>query len=121
MEIKLLNAEYSYEYDLDIVNIKVNQKYLYRESIDFDVGVFLDLDENDNPVNLEIISASKRLNVDKDFLIDSKVDVNISINADLIELEVHFINRDEKHVLKYHDKHPENLKIANSETKFAAV
>lgn len=121
MEIKQLDAEYTFEYDLDIVNIKVKQNYNYRESVDFDTGVFLDFDETDFPVNLEILDASKRLNVDKDFLIDPSGNVTILIESDLIELNIKFKNNNEEYTLKYCDKHTANLKITDSETQLALV
>lgn len=121
MKIKQLNAEYTYDYDLDIVNIKVKKDYTYHESIDFDVGVFLDFDIDNFPVNLEIISASKRLNVEKDFLIKPDGNVNIVIRDDLIKLDVYFKNENEEHVLGFSDKHVENLNITNLETNFALV
>lgn len=121
MQIKQLDAEYTYEYDLDIINIKAKQDYSYKESIDFDVGVFLDFNENNFPVNLEILSASKRLDIEKEFLINPSGTVIIHINADLIELEIKFKNDGEEHALKYFNKHAENLKITDSETQFALV
>lgn len=119
MEIKQLDAEYTYDYDLDIVNIKVKQDYNYNESIDFEIGVFLDFDDNYFPVNLEILSASKRLNIEKEFLIKPDGNVNILINSDLIKLDIYFKNDLEEHVLHYINKHTDNLKIDDMETKFA--
>lgn len=116
-----LNAKYEYNYDLDIVNIKVKKDYIYEESVDLETGVFLDFDKNYFPVNLEILSVSKRLNVDKEFLINPKGNVNILINSDLIKLDVIFKNNDEKHFLNYSDKHGENLKMIDSQTSFALV
>ncbi|MBQ2636606.1 MAG: hypothetical protein IJG09_07925 [Methanobrevibacter sp.] len=121
MEIKQLDAEYTYEYDLDIVNIKVKQNYIYSQSIDFDVGVFLDFDLNDFPVNLEIIDASKRIGVEKNFLINPSGDVNIMIKADEIKLEVHFKNHGGEYVLEYFNYHSANLKILDSETHLALI
>lgn len=121
MGIKQLDAEYDYDYDLDIVNIKVKQDYVYEESVDLDSGVFLDFDRNYFPVNLEILSVSKRLDVEKEFLINPDGDVNITISSDLINLNVVFRNDGKEHVLKYFDKHVENLKITDSETIFALV
>ena len=121
MKIKQLKAEYTYEYYLDIVNIKAKKDYTYRESIDFDVGVFLDFDVNDFPVNLEILDASKRMNVDKKFLINPNGNVNININSELIELKVIFENDGQKHTLSYLNKHDANLKITDSETRLALV
>ena len=121
MEIKQIDAEYTYDYDLDIVNIKVKQEYAYDESVDLETGVFLDFDENKFPVNLEILSVSKRINVDKEFLINPNGDVKIIIDSDLISLEVCFNNNNEEHLLKYSNRHEENLKINDLETTFALV
>lgn len=121
MVIKQLDADYTYDYDLDIVNIKVKQSHVYEESVDLDTGVFLDFDKNYFPVNLEILSVSKRLNVEKEFLINPDGDVKITISDDLIILNVVFRNYDAEHVLNYSDKHVENLKMADCETIFALV
>ena len=121
MRIKQLDAEYDYDFDLDIVNIKVKQDYVYDESVDLDDGVFLDFDNKHFPVNLEIISISKRLNVDKEFLVNQCGNVTILVNDDLIELNVIFKNGDESYVLNYSDKHSENLKLTDSQTSFALV
>lgn len=121
MEIKQLNAGYTYDFDNDIANIQVKQDYNYKESVDIDVGVFLDFDENDFPVNLEIISPSKRLDIDKSFLIKPNGNVNIVIDSDLIELDITFIIENKNYSLQYFNKHDENLKISDIETKFAIV
>ena len=84
-------------------------------------GVFLDFDKNYFPVNLEILSVSKRLNVEKEFLISPDGDVNITISSDLINLNVVFRNDDEEHFLKFVNRHAENLKITDCETIFALV
>ena len=121
MEIKQIDAEYTYDYELDIINIKVKQEYNYDESVDLETGVFLDFNENQSPVNLEILSVSKRLNVDKEFLINPDGDVKIVIDSDLITLDVYFKNDSEEHVLKYSNRHEENFKITDCKTEFALV
>jgi len=121
MEINQIDAEYTYDYDLDIANIKVKKEYTYDESIDLEIGVLLDFDENKFPVNLEILSASNKLDVEKDFLINPRGDVKILIDSDLIKLEICFKNNHDEYVLKYSNKHDENLKINNIEAKFAIV
>ena len=67
------------------------------------------------------LSVSKRLNVEKEFLISPDGDVNITISSDLINLNVVFRNDDEEHVLKFVNRHAENLKITDCETIFALV
>ena len=66
MHIKEYEEEYTYNYDLDVVNIEIKEEYVHEKSIDLAFGVFLDFDENYLPVNLEIVSASKILNIKKD-------------------------------------------------------
>ena len=121
MKIEQLDAEYTYDMDLDIVNIKVKKDYVYRESVDLDGGVFLDFDVNDFPVNLEILSASKRLNIDKNLLLNPNGEVIIIVDSDLIKLEVNFVIDNKTHVLQYFDKHNENLKISDIGACFALV
>ena len=121
MKIKRLDAEYTYDYDLDIVNIRVKNEYIYSESVDLDIGILLDFDVNDFPVNLEILSASKRLNVDKKLLINPDGEVKIIIHSDLIELEVNFLIGNQNYRLQYCNQHLENLKIADTQTSFAIV
>ena len=96
MKIKQLDAEYTYDFNLDIVNIQVKQEYDYTQSIDLDVGFFLDFDENDFPVNLEILSASKRLDIEKELLVSPEGNVKIVICSDMIDLDVNFLINDEK-------------------------
>lgn len=117
----MVKYSYSYDFDLDIVNVQVKLEYVYRESIDLDVGVFLDFDENDFPVNLEILSASKRLGIEKELLINPDDNVKIIISSDLIELDVNFLINDKNYTLRYSDRHCENLKIADTKTSFALV
>lgn len=121
MEFNNLNAKYEYNYDLDIVNIKAKKDYIYEEYVDLETGVFLDFDKNYFPVNLEILSISKRLNVDKEFLINPEGNVTIVVDCDLIKLNVIFKNNDEQYVLNYCDKHGENLKLTDCQTSFALV
>lgn len=112
---------YTYDFDLDIVNVRLKREYAYSQSVDLDVGVFLDFDVNDFPVNLEILSASKRLGTEKELLINPDGNVEIIISSDLIELDANFLINDENYALYYSDRHGENLKIADTKTSFALV
>ena len=88
-------------------------QYAFEKWKDFDKDMF--------PVNLEILSASKRIDVEKEFLTNPDGDVKIVIESDLIQLEVCFKNNDEEYVLKYCNRHEDNLKIENLKTTFALV
>ena len=43
MHIKEYEEEYTYNYDLDVVNIEIKEEYVHEKSIDLAFGVFLDL------------------------------------------------------------------------------
>lgn len=90
MYTKEIEAEYTYDYDLDVVNIEAKQTYTHKSSIDLAFGIFLDFDANNFPVNLEIVSASKVIGTKKDCLINPNGNVTININDDLIKVEVVF-------------------------------
>ena len=65
MNIKEYEAEYTYDYDIDVLNIEINRQYTHEKSVDLAFGVFLDFDEELLPVNLEIVSASKIIGMKK--------------------------------------------------------
>ena len=82
-------VEYRYDETADILGIKVIRDFKYHETIELDEGLLLDFDENNLPTALEMLDASKRLDVPPKSLNDiiffnMKVIVDaksISINA----------------------------------------
>ena len=90
MHIKEYEEEYTYNYDLDVVNIEIKEEYVHEKSIDLAFGVFLDFDENYLPVNLEIVSASKILNIKKDCLINPDGNVTITVGKEVVKVNVNF-------------------------------
>ncbi|MBR0271784.1 MAG: DUF2283 domain-containing protein [Methanobrevibacter sp.] len=94
------NVCYSYDNELDVAVITVNEDYKYKESIRLDFGVYLDIDINNHPVSLEIVDISKILNVNKDKLNNPKIITNILIKNGLIKVSVlfNFKNVEEKYV-----------------------
>lgn len=119
MHINEFKAEYTYDYNLDVINIEVKDEYIHEKSIELAFGVFLDFDENYTPVNLEIISASKIINVEKDLLVNPEGNVTIIIGEDLVNVNVAFIFSNEN----------ENISLTalndfgcpNSQTSFALI
>ena len=95
------------------------KKYKYQESIDLEVGVYLDFDENYFPVNLEIIDASKRIGVNKEFLTNPSGNVKIIIEKESIDVEVIFENNDERGFLNLNTFGEDY--IPNIKTNFALV
>ncbi len=90
MDIKKYEAEYTYDYNLDLINIEIKDEYTHKKSLELSFGVFLDFDDNNLPVNLEMLSASKILNIEKDFLINPNGNVTITISKDIIEVGITF-------------------------------
>ena len=100
MRTEKYDAEYSYDYDLDVVNIEINKEYTHEKTIDLSFGIFLDFDEGKLPVNLEIISASKIIGIEKEFLLNPDGNVVVIIGEDIIEVEITFKFKNNDETLK---------------------
>ncbi len=114
-----IEAEYTYDYDLDVVNIEIKEDYIHKKSIDLAFGVFLDFDDKCLPVNLEIVSASKIIGVEKDFLVNPDGDVVIVIDDDLIEVKVIFKFKNENESIQLTAL--KDFGFPNSQTNFAII
>lgn len=84
-----------------------------------EVGVFLHFDKNYFPVGLEIIDVSKKMGVDKNFLMSPSGNVGIVIKDDIINVDVTFENNDENGLLQLNTV-GESF-ISDVETGFALV
>jgi len=119
MHIKKFEAEYTYDYDLDVVNIEVKQDYNHEKSIDLGFGIFLDFDENQLPVNLEIVSASKIMGINQECLVNPDGNVTITIKKDIIEVEIIFKLKKETESLQFTGLNQYSFPI--SESSFAII
>ena len=119
MIVKKFDAEYTYDYRLDLANIEVKHDYNHKKSIYLDVGIYLDLDEDDTPVNLEIVDVAGRMGIDKDCFIDPEGQVNITITEDIINVEVIFKFKKESEYLQLNTIN--SLNIPNTEINLALV
>ena len=119
MHIKQFEAEYTYDCDLDVANIEVKNNYTHEKSIDLAFGVFLDFDENFLPVNLEIVSASKIVGIEKKYLINPNGHVEIIIGNDIIKVEVTFKLKDENECVQLTALN--DYGFPTSQTNFAIV
>jgi len=108
-EDKTLKIESMYDYQHDILGIRVVGGYKYKESVELEEGVMLDFNKDNIPIALEILDASKVLNIpNKQCLSNRKnIQMNISISDEIIKvcLEV---------VVKIHNK--EETMSVNSST-----
>jgi uncharacterized protein YuzE len=87
---KPIEIESMYDYHFDVFGIRVKDDYKYKESLELEEGIILDFDEDNFPVALEILDASKILKIpDKQYLNNRKsVKMNICITDEIISLEV---------------------------------
>ena len=64
-ENKIKEIIYNYDDLSDTFGIKVTDGFHYEKTVEMDDGLLLDFDENNVPVSLEILDASKRFNLPK--------------------------------------------------------
>ena len=55
----------SYDYKYDILDLIIDENYEYQRSLELEYGVILDFDTQNRPVSLEMLDASKKLNLNK--------------------------------------------------------
>ena len=119
MEIKEFDAEYTYDSNLDVINIEVKQNIPHKETIELEFGVFMDFNQNDLPINLEIISASKLINADKKSLCNPNGNVTVIVGSDVIEVNVLFKFEDGDELVNF--KVLNDLPFSVSETNLALI
>lgn len=59
------NLESRYEHHFDTLLLRITKPYKYKESVEIGEGIILDFDEENVPVALEILNASKIFKVPK--------------------------------------------------------
>jgi uncharacterized protein YuzE len=88
--VKIFDTSSNYDYNYDIFDIYINKEYKYDSTIKLDEGIFLDFDEDNIPVSLEILDASRITKIDKKNLANSDIEMYIAVSEDLIELNIKF-------------------------------
>ena len=117
-------VEYRYDYSSDILGIKVKRDFIYCETVEMSDGVLLDFDVNNIPTALEILDASKRLNVPKSSLKNIIFfKMKVSIDEDSIKLNAVFVlliqNIKEKPILESFAQNDLNLPSLETELVIA--
>ena len=74
-------VDYRYDYTYDVFAIKVTRPFKYNKTVEMDEGVLLDFDADNITVSLEILDASKRLDVPK-YCLKKLVDFKMRISVD---------------------------------------
>ena len=118
------NVEYMYDYSYDVLAIKILEPFVYEKTVELAEGVLLDFDENNSPCSLEILDASKRLNIPKHSLrniINFKI--SISVKEKVISLYCMFtVNVHNKELSPSFESFTSNYSnIPIMETEFATV
>jgi len=87
---KSFAIETRYENYFDTLAIRVTEPYKYKESIELEEGIILDFDENNFPVALEVLDASKVLKIPKKQYLNeiTCVHMNICISDELIKVKL---------------------------------
>ena len=117
-------VDYRYDYAYDVLAIKVNRPFKYNKTVEMDEGVLLDFDDDNIPVSLEILDASKRLNVPK-YSLKKLIDFKMSISVDdksicvCARFKVMLHNSEQNPILESFTSNYSN--IPSMETEFAAA
>ena len=116
--------DYRYDSSVDVLAVKVKRDFNYGETIEMDEGVLLDFDEDNIPISLEILDASKRFNVPK-YSLHNPFSFNMNVCVDDEAIKINVIigvlihNKEESSILKSLTNNYAN--IPNSETVLASA
>jgi len=99
MNTEIFKAKYTYDFEQDVVNIEAVREYEHACTVDLTFGIFLDFDKDYLPADVEIITASEVIGVEKESLISPEVKVSISV-GDIIEAEITLKFEDKNKTLK---------------------
>lgn len=77
----VFEVEYFYNKSIDTLGIKAKRDFQYWETIEMDEGILLDFDMGNVPTALEILNASKKLNVSEESLENMKC-FNMKVRID---------------------------------------
>jgi uncharacterized protein YuzE len=89
---KEFRMKQDYDKENDILFLKSQEHYEYKESLELGTNVILDFDKNYVPVALEILDASELLKVDKSSLKNLEhLEMTVEINEDLVLVKAFFL------------------------------
>lgn len=95
------SAEFSYTYDLsfDLIDFSCKKEFAYKRSVKLDEGIYLDFNDKNKPVALEMIGASKIFGIHRKHLIEPDFKIHIKITDTLIKTEINleYLIKQRKH------------------------
>lgn len=80
-----------YDANTDALFLKIKKPYFYKESVELTNNIMLDFSEDDIPVALEILDASKYFHVKPFSLRNFNFEMTIDVKEDTIHLEAIFM------------------------------
>ena len=93
--------DYRYDSSVDVLAVKVKRDFNYGETIEMDEGVLLNFDEDNIPISLEILDASKRFNILKYSLKHIfSLHIDVSSDGELIKINVNINSSISKDFIK---------------------
>ncbi|OPY26000.1 MAG: hypothetical protein A4E27_00789 [Methanobacterium sp. PtaU1.Bin242] len=113
-----------YDYLTDSLFLYSDEEYRYKKSVRITADVILDFDQDDVPVALELLNASKILHVKKSSLNEPVgLDMQICVGEDTIKLEgIFFISIHKKEIPKSLNKEtPNRTNLTASGAHFATA
>lgn len=119
---KRFTMEQDYDYRGDSLLLYVDEEYTHKKSIRLTPDVILDFDDNDVPVALELLNASKILGVKKSALTRPiGLNMHICVGEEVIKLEAEiFVSIHEKQIqLPLVEEIANNANLIANETYFA--
>lgn len=117
-------TETKYDSDLDTLGIRITKPYEYKESVELAEGLILDFDINGVPVALEMLNASKRLNVPA-YSLHNPVEINmrVDVKEDSISLKACFKllihQRQQEETVSFSTDNQYGIQAMNTELAFA--
>ncbi len=88
----LFQIKKDYDFQSDILYLRIVDDYHYQESLEIGNNLILDFDKHHHPVAVEILDASKVLNISKYSLqTDFNLEMEISVGKDLISVHAQFV------------------------------
>jgi uncharacterized protein YuzE len=115
-------VEQDYDFLGDSLLFNITEKYSYQKSVQFNDNIIIDFDENDVPVALELLNASKLLHVNKYSLTHPLgIDMCIEVGPESIRLEAKFsiLIHQKPTPLSLHEQIANDVNLKSSEAHFA--
>ena len=87
--MKKYDLTYDYDIKLDALRAAIKQDYKYENSIESNKAIF-DLNKKGEIIGFEILDASEKFKIEKEQLLNPKIEVMINTTEDVIKIYIIF-------------------------------